>query len=165
MAIRRKTESIAAFRKRKERMKKQGVENTKKLKALKKKVTSKVKSVLGKKKDSKVTVTGRNGMYVGTGKNKKLNVTKEQLKASGGTLNQYANYMKKNDGKRPRKGYFSAASTNIRNVDVNKAKPKKNINERIKDRKRKDKEKLLKKSLKKGNKNFLDLAAGTKRSF
>jgi hypothetical protein len=37
---------------------------------------------------------------VGGGKNKKLNVTKEQLKASGMSLNGYANYMKKH-GKRP----------------------------------------------------------------
>ena len=37
---------------------------------------------------------------VGAGKNKKLNVTKEQLKASGMSLNGYANYMKKH-GKRP----------------------------------------------------------------
>jgi len=47
MAIRRKGESIQAFRKRKERMKKQGVENTKKLKTLKKKVVGKVKDKLG----------------------------------------------------------------------------------------------------------------------
>ena len=37
---------------------------------------------------------------VGTGKNAKLNVTKEQLKASGMSLRGYANYMKKH-GKRP----------------------------------------------------------------
>jgi hypothetical protein len=47
MAIRRKGESIAAFRKRKERMKEQGKKNTKKLKTLKKKVVGKVKDKLG----------------------------------------------------------------------------------------------------------------------
>ena len=73
-------------------------------------------------------VTGKNGMYVGTGKNQKLNVTKEQLKASGGTLNQYANYMKKNDGKRPRKGFFSAASTTTTTTTTTKkTTPKKKI--------------------------------------
>lgn len=69
-------------------------------------------------------VTGKNGMYVGTGKNKKLNITREQLKASGGSLSEYANYMKKNDGKRPRKGQFSAASTT---TTTKKTTPKKKI--------------------------------------
>ena len=64
----------------------------------------------------KATVTGRNGMYVGTGKNKKLNVTKEQLKNSGGSLRQYANYMEKNDGKRPSKGFFESKPKPIPSV-------------------------------------------------
>jgi len=45
--MRRKGESIQAFKKRKERMKKQGIENTKKLKSLKKKVVGKAKDKLG----------------------------------------------------------------------------------------------------------------------
>ena len=40
-------------------------------------------------------------MYVGSGKDRKLNVTKEQLDKSGMTLTGYANYMNRNDGKRP----------------------------------------------------------------
>ena len=54
-------------------------------------------------KDTKLGPLKRQSLLkqtVGTGKNAKLNVTKEQLKATGMTLNGYANYMKKN-GKRP----------------------------------------------------------------
>jgi len=47
-------------------------------------------------------VTGKGGRNVGTGKDKKANVTKEQLDASGMSLRNYLNFMDKN-GKRPPK--------------------------------------------------------------
>jgi len=57
--------------------------------------TSRVKPPMDK-------VTGKGGRNVGTGKDKKANVTKEQLDASGMSLRNYLNFMDKN-GKRPPK--------------------------------------------------------------
>lgn len=48
------------------------------------------------------TVTGKGGRNVGEGRDKRANVTKEQLKSSGMTLRQYLNFMDK-EGKRPPK--------------------------------------------------------------
>ncbi len=48
------------------------------------------------------TVTGKGGRNVGEGKDKRANVTKEQLKSSGMTLRQYLNFMDR-EGKRPPK--------------------------------------------------------------
>jgi len=48
------------------------------------------------------TVTGKGGRNVGEGRDKRANVTKEQLKSSGMTLRQYLNYVDK-EGKRPPK--------------------------------------------------------------
>ena len=52
--------------------------------------------------NKKENVTGKGGRNVGTGRNKKANVTREQLKDSGMTLRQYLNFMDK-EGKRPPK--------------------------------------------------------------
>lgn len=52
--------------------------------------------------NKKENVTGKGGRNVGTGRNKKANVTKEQLDASGMSLRNYLNFMDKN-GKRPPK--------------------------------------------------------------
>jgi hypothetical protein len=48
------------------------------------------------------TVTGKGGRNVGEGRDKRANVTREQLKDSGMTLRQYLNFMDK-EGKRPPK--------------------------------------------------------------
>jgi len=48
------------------------------------------------------TVTGKGGRNVGEGRDKRANVTKEQLKSSGMTLRQYLNFMDR-EGKRPPK--------------------------------------------------------------
>ena len=48
------------------------------------------------------TVTGKGGRNVGEGRDKRANVTKEQLKDSGMTLRQYLNFMDR-EGKRPPK--------------------------------------------------------------
>ena len=55
------------------------------------------------RKAARGTVTGKDGRNVGVGENKRANVTREQLKDSGMNLNQYLNFMDKNDGKRPPK--------------------------------------------------------------
>lgn len=52
--------------------------------------------------NKKGTVTGKGERNVGTGRNKRANVTREQLKDSGMTLRQYLNFMDK-EGKRPPK--------------------------------------------------------------
>jgi len=136
MAIRRKNESIQAYRKRvaKRRAETKGKsvktqlkETGSALKGLFKKKSkpgappktkpkpkpkAKAKPPLAAAKNRGPKVTGKDTKLgplkgqsllkqtVGGGKNKKLNVTKEQLKASGMSLNGYANYMKKH-GKRP----------------------------------------------------------------
>jgi hypothetical protein len=48
------------------------------------------------------TVTGKGGRNVGEGRDKRANVTREQLKDSGMTLRQYLNFMDR-EGKRPPK--------------------------------------------------------------
>ena len=70
-------------------------------KAAKEKAASQGAAAGAAKKSEKAKVTGTGGMYVGSGDNRKLNVTKEQLDKSGMTLTGYANYMNRNDGKRP----------------------------------------------------------------
>ena len=55
------------------------------------------------RKAARGTVTGTGGRNVGVGENVRANVTREQLKDSGMNLNQYLNFMDKNDGKRPPK--------------------------------------------------------------
>ena len=70
-------------------------------KAAKEKAASQGAAAGAAKKTAKEKVTGTGGMYVGSGDNKKLNITKEQLDKSGMTLTGYANYMNRNDGKRP----------------------------------------------------------------
>jgi hypothetical protein len=55
------------------------------------------------RKAARGTVTGKGGRNVGVGENVRANVTREQLKDSGMNLNQYLNFMDKNDGKRPPK--------------------------------------------------------------
>ena len=55
------------------------------------------------RKAARGTVTGKGGRNVGVGENKRANVTREQLKDSGLTLNQYLNFMDRNEGKRPPK--------------------------------------------------------------
>ena len=52
--------------------------------------------------NKKGTVTGKGGRNVGTGRNERANVTREQLKDSGMTLRQYLNFMDR-EGKRPPK--------------------------------------------------------------
>jgi len=50
------------------------------------------------------TVTGKGGRNVGEGRDKRANVTREQLQETGMTLRQYLNFMDK-EGKRPPKKY------------------------------------------------------------
>ena len=83
MAIRRKGESIAAFRKRKERIKEQGKKNTKKLKTLKKKVVGKAKDKLG---IARKTVKTKGGDFPVYGKDsKKAKSFRAAYAASAGT--------------------------------------------------------------------------------
>jgi len=70
----------------------------------------------------RATVTGKGGRNVGTGKDKKANVTKEQLTKTGLTLRDYLNFMDENK-RRPTKADAAAAKKLTAGFKAKKAKP------------------------------------------